>query len=68
MPVEIEKDKVAVPSAEKYPWSKMEVDESFKIPKRVKISSMYTMASRNGRRLKRKFKVSAKQRRVWRIA
>ena len=45
--------------AEKYPFSKLDIGQGFKIPDGKKVSSMRVLASARGKTLGRKFSVSA---------
>ena len=53
---------------EKYPFSKLEIGDSFPIPETTTITSMRTIAYQRGVALGRKFKVSVKTRIVERTA
>jgi len=51
----------------KYPWDTMDIGDSFAIPDDVKAVSISASASKYGRLHGKKFSVSKKERRVWRI-
>lgn len=54
----IDKPEKKVGRSEKYPFSKLEIGQGFKLPDDKKISSMRVLASNRGKSLGRKFSVS----------
>lgn len=63
----------AIRKASRYPWEKMAVGDSFRVPKDIAITDFRNMAVRTGLRLQHKYSVrtdpkNPKGFRCWRVA